>query len=91
MPSIGQWLIVKGVAGVTRVMAAFGDEDAKQSIAQLDARKSQLKIMDRVHRYAQSKGISHEQAAKEMGVTLPEWLLESFRMYDPVRWHEEYP
>ncbi len=91
MPSFGQWLIVKGLEGVTRGMAAFGDEDSKRTVASIDAKRSQLKIMDRVHRYAQSRGITHEQAAREMGVTLPKELFDQFRAYDPVRWHEEYP
>ena len=91
MPSLREWLAVKGAQGAMRVMAALGDDGSKRTIASIDAQSSQLKVMDRVHRFAQSKGITHEEAAREMGVTLPAELFDQFRLHDPVHWHEEYP
>lgn len=89
MPSIGQWLLVKGLQGAARIGAACGDEESKRTVASMDAARHQLKVMEKVHQYAQTKNITHEKAAREIGVTLPKEIFDRFRAYDPVRWSEE--
>ncbi len=88
MPSIGEWLLVKGLEGATRIGAALGNEDCKLTISSLDASSAQFKIMKKVHDYAVTKHITHEAAAEEMGVTLPAESFALMREYDPVHWEE---
>lgn len=89
-PNLTQWLIVKGVRAAAKIGALCGNTEAQKADAEFSAIKLNIKLLDKVHKYAGLKQISHEKAAKELGVSLTPELLEKVRMYDPEHWHEYY-
>jgi len=83
-PGFLEWLVVQAGSAFMRVSAALGDETAQKLNTEYDARRAQLKVMDKVHKYAMANNITHREAARRIGVSVSEDVLEQFASYDPV-------
>ena len=83
MPGFMEWLIVKGLQTANKVAAVCGDEKAKEWELEDKAAKLRFKAARRIHEYASLKHITHEEAAKELGLSVPQDLFEEMRPYDP--------
>lgn len=82
MPTIREWLVVKGLSTVNKVLAVCGDQDAKALEAKLKVEMGKIKTMHNVHEYAKTRDLTHDEAAEELDVALDPELREKYSGFD---------
>ncbi len=89
MAGFSEWLLTKGLNGAARIAAVCGDAECRRLVEQLDKTRSEYKTEERIHKYAEEKGLTHEEAADRLGIKLASGRKEKLNEHDPIRWPED--